>query len=140
MAAGDTLQKITPQDALIFDTNSNLVGIKNPRSVGNDLNVSSLVSGAGNPVISAAAAGQDSGWIPYVPGMRLAYALDSGSTTTTFSVDISNDGVTSLGQAFTGTWASTTAEISPPIWLTNTQARYIRFNVLSGGPLSVIRF
>jgi hypothetical protein len=46
MAAGDTLQKITPQDALIFDTNSNLVGIKNPRSVGNDLNVSSLVSGA----------------------------------------------------------------------------------------------
>jgi hypothetical protein len=47
MAAGDTLQKITPQDALIFDTNSNLVGIKNPRSVGNDLNVSSLVSGAG---------------------------------------------------------------------------------------------
>jgi hypothetical protein len=98
------------------------------------------VSGAGNPVISAAAAGQDSGWIPYVPGMRLAYALDSGSTTTTFSVDISNDGVTSLGQAFTGTWASTTAEISPPIWLTNTQARYIRFNVLSGGPLSVIRF
>jgi hypothetical protein len=140
MAAGDTLQKITPQDALIFDTNSNLVGIKNPRSVGNDLNVSSLVSGAGNPVISAAAAGQDSGWIPYVPGMRLAYALDSGSTTTTFSVDISADGSTSLGQAFTGTWASTTAEISPPIWLTNTRARYIRFNVLSGGPLSVIRF
>ena len=132
MAAGDTLQKITPQDALIFDTNSNLVGIKNPRSVGNDLNVSSLVSGAGNPVISAAAAGQDSGWIPYVPGMRLAYALDSGSTTTTFSVDISADGSTSLGPALTGT--------SPPIWLTNTQARYIRFNVLSGGPLSVIRF
>ena len=102
--------------------------------------LSSLVSGAGNPVISAATAGQDSGWIPYTPGMRLAYALDSGSTTTTFSVDISNDGSTSLGQAFTGTWATTTAEISPPIWLTNTQARYIRFNVLSGGPLSVIRF
>lgn len=102
--------------------------------------LSALVSGAGVSVLSAASAGQDSGWIAYTPGMRLAYALDSGSTTTTFSVDISNDGSTSLGQAFTGTWASTTAEISPPIWLTNTQARYIRFNVLSGGPLSVIRF
>jgi hypothetical protein len=98
------------------------------------------VSGAGVPILNAATAGQDSGWITYYPGMRLAYALDSGSTSTTFSVDISNDGATSLGQAFTGTWAATTSEISPPLYLTNTQARYIRFNVLTGGPLSVIKF
>lgn len=98
------------------------------------------VSGAGAPVLDAGTAGSSSGWIAYTPGMRLAYALDSGSASTTFSVDISADGATSIGQAFTGTWASTTAEISPPIWLTNPQARYIRFNVLSGGPLSVIRF
>ncbi len=102
--------------------------------------VPSLVSGAGVSLLSAASAGQDSGWLTYYPGMRLAYALDSGSATTTFSVDISADGSTSLGQAFSGTWASTTAEISPPIWLTNPAARYIRFNVLSGGPLSVIKF
>lgn len=50
MAAGDTLQKITSQTDLIFDTNSNLVGIKNPRAVGDDLNISSLVSGAGKLV------------------------------------------------------------------------------------------
>lgn len=102
--------------------------------------LSSLVSGAGTPVLNGANAGQDSGWVPYAPGMRLAYALDSGSTSTTFSVDISADGSTSLGQAFTGTWASTTAEISPPIWLSNPAARFIRFNVLTGGPLSVVRF
>jgi hypothetical protein len=105
-----------------------------------DGRVLSLVSGAGTPILNAATAGQDSGWITYYPGMRLAYALDSGSTATTFSVDISADGSTSLGQAFTGTWASTTAEISPPIWLSNPAARFIRFNVLTGGPLSVVRF
>lgn len=99
-----------------------------------------LVSGAGVSILSAATAGQDSGWLTYYPGMRLAYALDSGSTSTTFSVDISNDGSTSLGQAFTGTWAATTSEITPPLYLTNTQARFIRFNVLTGGPLSVIKF
>lgn len=98
------------------------------------------VSGAGTQIVNAGTAGSDSGWVVYTPGMRLAYALDSGSTTTTFSVDISADASTSLGQAFSGTWASTTAEISPPIYLTNPAARYIRFNVLSGGPLSVIRF
>ncbi len=100
----------------------------------------SPVLGAGVPVLDAATAGTSSAWIPYVPGMRLAYALDSGSTSTNFSVDISADGSTSLGQAFTGTWANTTAEISPPIWLSNPAARFIRFNVLTGGPLSVIRF
>lgn len=95
--------------------------------------------GAGVQLLSGASAGQDSGWVPYEPGMRLAYALDSGSTATAFSVDISADGITSLGQAFTGTWAGTTAEISPPIWLTNPAARYIRFNVVGAGPLSVIK-
>lgn len=93
---------------------------------------------SGDWILNGATAGQDSGWVPYFPGMRLAYALDSGTTSTTFSVDISADGSASLGQAFTGTWASSTAyEISPPIWLNNQSARFIRFNVLTGGPLSV---
>ena len=91
-------------------------------------------------VLNAATAGQNSGWIPYVPGMRLSYALDSGSTSTAFSIDISENGSTSLGQAFTGTWASSVKyEITPPIYLTNQAARFIRFNVLGGGPLSVNR-
>lgn len=98
-----------------------------------------LVSPVSAPwILAGATAGQGSGWIPYVAGMRLAYALDSGTTSTGFSVDISADGSTSLGQAFTGTYASSTAyETTPPIWLSNQAARFIRFNVLSGGPLSV---
>lgn len=95
--------------------------------------------GAGVQILNSGTAGQDSGWVPYETGMRLAYALDSGTALTTFSVDISADGVTSLGQAYTGTWASTTAEISMPIWLTNPAARFIRFNVVTAGPLSVIK-
>lgn len=91
-------------------------------------------------VLDAASAGASSPWFAYTAGMRLAYALDSGTTPTTFSLDISADGVTSLGQAFTGTWASSTvAEITPPLYLTNPQARFLRFNVLTGGPLSVSR-
>lgn len=91
-------------------------------------------------ILSAASAGASSAWIPYQAGMRLAYALDSGSTSTQFSIDFSADGITSLGQAFTGTWASSSvAEITPPLYLTNPQAAFIRFNVTSGGPLSVKR-
>ena len=75
--------------------------------------LSALVSGAGVSVLSAASAGQDSGWIAYTPGMRLAYALDSGSTTTTFSVDISNDGSTSLGFPSPAPGPAPPAEISP---------------------------
>lgn len=100
-----------------------------------------VLAGAGGQILSGATAGQDSGWVVYTPGMRLTYALDSGSTSTTFSVDISADGSTSLGQAYTGSWASSTAaESSGPIWLTNPQAKYIRINVLSGGPISFNSF
>jgi hypothetical protein len=92
-------------------------------------------------ILNGATAGQDSGWLPLSGAPeRLMYALDSGTTTTTFSIDISADGVTSLGQAFTGTWASSTeAQISQQLMYSNPQARYFRFNVLSGGPLSVAR-
>ncbi len=117
-------------------------GAPNPTADGSALNaaevagVRALVSGAW--ILNGATAGQDSGWVAYIPGMRLAYALDSGTTSTTFSVDISADGVSSLAQAFTGTWASSTLfEITQPIWLLNQAARFIRFNVLTGGPLSV---
>lgn len=91
-------------------------------------------------ILSGAEAGVSSAWIPYNAGMRLAYALDSGSTSTNFSLDFSADSSgSSPSQAFTGTWASTTAEVAPPIYLTNPNARFIRFNVLTGGPLTVLR-
>lgn len=95
----------------------------------------------GTPILNGASAGADSGWLPLSDAPeRFMYQLDSGTTTTTFSVDISADGVTSLGQAFTGTWASSTlAEITPPIMFSNPLAKFFRWNVVSGGPLSVSR-
>jgi hypothetical protein len=109
----------------------------------------SLVSGDGNvfpigarvPILNGASAGTDSGWLPLSANPeRFVYQLDSGTTTTTFSVDISADGVTSLGQAFTGTWAaSASAEITFPLMFSNPLAKFFRWNVVSGGPLSVSR-
>ncbi len=95
----------------------------------------------GTSILNGASAGADSGWLAMSDAPeRFAYQLDSGTTTTTFSVDISADGVNSLGQAFTGTWASSTlAEITPPIMFSNPLAKFFRWNVLSGGPLSVSR-
>jgi hypothetical protein len=92
-------------------------------------------------ILDNANAGTSTAWLPIAAyPERLAYQLDSGSAATTFSVDISADGVTSLGQAFTGTWArSDLAELTPPLMFSNPQARFFRFNVLSGGPLSVSR-
>lgn len=93
------------------------------------------------PILNAANAGADSGWLPISDAPeRFVYQLDSGTTATTFSVDISADGSTSLGQAFTGTYASSTvAEITFPIMFSNPLARFFRWNVVSGGPLSVSR-
>ena len=96
---------------------------------------------ARNPILSGASAGQDSGWLPLSSAPeRFVYQLDSGTTATTFSVDISANGVSSLGQAFTGTYASSTvAEITPPIMFSDPLAKFFRWNVVSGGPLSVSR-
>jgi len=93
------------------------------------------------PILNGASAGTDSGWLPISANPeRFAYQLDSGTTTTTFSIDISADGVTSLGQAFTGTYASSTvAEITPPIMFSNPLAKFFRWNIVSGGPMSVSR-
>lgn len=92
-------------------------------------------------ILTGASAGQNSGWLPIAPfPERLFWQLDSGTTATQFTIDISADGATSLGQAFTGTWAASTAgEFSPPLLFTNPQARYFRVTVVSGGPLSVYR-
>lgn len=92
-------------------------------------------------ILSAASAGQNSGWVPISPNLeRLFYQLDSGTTSTQFSVDISADGVNSLGQAFTGTWAaSASGEFTPPLMFSNPLAKFYRFNVVAGGPLSVYR-
>ena len=94
-----------------------------------------------SPVLNGASAGADSGWLPMSAAPeRFVYQLDSGTTGTGFAVDISEDGVTSLGQAFTGTWASSTvAEITFPIMFSNPLAKFFRWTVLSGGPLSVSR-
>lgn len=93
------------------------------------------------PILSGASAGQSTTWLAVSNAPeRFAYQLDSGSTATTFSIDISADGVNSLGQAFTGTWArSDLAEITPPIMFSNPLAKFFRWNVVSGGPLSVSR-
>lgn len=98
-------------------------------------------AGPRQPILNGASAGSDSGWLSISKAPeRFAYQLDSGSTATTFSVDISADGVSSLGQAFTGTWASSVlAEITFPIMFSNPLAKFFRWNVLSGGPLSVSR-
>ena len=92
-------------------------------------------------ILNGAAAGQTSGWLPLAPfAERLIYQLDSGSTTTGFSIDVSADGVTSLGQAYTGTWSSSTAAFrTEPIAYSDPRAKFFRVTVTSGGPLSMAR-
>ena len=118
------------------DEGKKIVGTANPNST------------AGVPlpnrqlVLSGAYAGDSSDWLPIVPyGERLAYALDSGSTTTTFSIDVSADGgATTLAQAFTGSYASSSvAEVTYPILFSALTATHFRINVLSGGPISFNR-
>jgi len=93
-------------------------------------------------ILSGASSGTDSGWLPIsLAPERLLYQLDSGSTPTTFAVDISADGVTSLGQAFTGAWSrSDIAYITGLISYSNPLAKYFRLTVLTGGPLSMQRY
>lgn len=99
----------------------------------------SPVSGAGKtPILNAASAGQDSGWVPISAAiMKINYQLDSGSTTTGFAIDVSADQSTSLGQAFTGTWASSTTAESAYLPFSNPLAKYFRVTVTSGGPISM---
>lgn len=110
----------------------------------NDADYAAAVVGAANrpDILSGASAGDSTGWLPISPAPeRLMYQLDSGSASTQFAVDISADGVTSLGQAFTGSWASsTTAHITAPISFSNPLARFFRVTVMAGGPLSMRRF
>lgn len=101
-----------------------------------------VVGAAGRvDVLNGATAGQSSAWlrIGLFPE-RYAYQLDSGSTSTQYAIDISEDGATSLGQAFTGTWArSDLAYITGLISYSNPRAKYFRVTVISGGPLSFSR-
>jgi hypothetical protein len=98
-------------------------------------------SGAKQEILSGASAGTNSGWLPVAAyAERLAYSLDSGTTSTTFSVDFSADGVTSLGQAFTGSYASSSiAEVTPPILFSDIRAKFFRITVNTGGPISFLR-
>lgn len=97
--------------------------------------------GARELILNAASAGAATAWLPISPAPeRLIYQLTSGSVSTGFTVDISADGVTSLGQAFTGTWArSDLAFITGLISFSNPLARFFRVTVTSGGPISMAR-
>jgi hypothetical protein len=92
-------------------------------------------------ILSGASAGTSTGYLPLgAYGERFMYQLDSGTVSTGFSVDVSADGVTSLAQVFTGTYASsTTPEITPPLYISNPQAKFIRWTITSGGPISIYR-
>jgi hypothetical protein len=124
------------------------VGIDDPQaslsSVRQDPTTGALVRGpfgARELILNAASSGAATAWLPISPNPeRLIYQLTTGSTSTGFTVDISANGVTSLGQAFTGTWASsTTAYITGLINFSNPLARYLRVTVTSGGPISMAR-
>ena len=111
-----------------------------PAGAGLNGQQSAAVSPRSN-ILSGANAGTDSGWLLIGPhAERLLYQLDSGSVSTGFSIDISADGITSLGQAWTGTYnSSTVAEFSFPLWFSNPLAKYFRVTVTSGGPISFAR-
>ena len=97
--------------------------------------------GARQLILNAASSGAATAWLPISPNPeRLIYQLTSGSASTGFAVDISADGVTSLGQAFIGTWArSDLAFITGLISFSNPLARFFRVTVTSGGPISMAR-
>jgi len=136
------MQKNDGSPLLYTDDGNKIIGYKSP-----DNSDTFFTTSASAPldmtaqVLAGAVAGANSGWIPKAPyPERLAYSLDSGSTTTTFSIDVSADGVNFLAQAFTGSYASSAiAEVTPPLSFSNVQARFYKINVLSGGPISFIR-
>lgn len=93
------------------------------------------------PVLEAASAGADSGWL-LVSGSRerLFFQLASGSTLTGFTIDISADGVTSLAQTHTGSWDSSTVALqSAPMMFSDPRATYFKVTITSGGPINVTR-
>jgi hypothetical protein len=104
----------------------------------------SLVSGARNTeILTGAVAGEDSGWLRINGPEALAWQLVSGTTNTTFQIDVSAtaDGA-SPTMILTGNYASSTViERSWPLFnlAASLNANYFRFSVLSGGPLTVIR-
>lgn len=136
--------RLLQNGVLTNDAGTKLQGFKNPDNSDSffvTMDTAPLNMTTKSIVLNGAVAGENSGWLPTAAyPERLGYALDSGSTTTTFSIDISANGITSLSQAFTGSWASSTlAEISPPLLFSDINAKYFRINVLTGGPISFIR-
>lgn len=104
-------------------------------------------------ILNGAGSGAASAWIPFRPGQRIAYGLDSGSVQTTAAVDYSFDGgMTPEGQAYTISYASSaifevgTLLVSPYFVALATAAKnsgrftgyFYRVTVTSGGPLSVL--
>jgi hypothetical protein len=95
--------------------------------------------------------GQSSSWVQFAPDQRIAYALDSGSTASTAAVDFGFDGVTTAGQAYTISYASSTqfevgilAVSAYFVALALAAKRagtfrgyYFKVTVQTGGPLSV---
>lgn len=137
--------RLLPNGVLTNDAGTRIQGIKNPD--GRDTYFALNSDGpfdvtTKSTILSGASSGTDSGWLPISPWPeRFGYALDSGSTSTTFTIDVSADGgATTLSQAFTGSYASSTvAEFSYPIQFSATTATHFKVTVTSGGPLTFVR-
>lgn len=130
---------LSSQGGVAFDSSSN--GGKVDGIVNSDGTIVPIIN-LKIPVLEGASAGTASEWLPISPfPERLAYALDSGSTSTTFTIDVSADGgVTTLSQAYTGSYASSSvAEITFPIQYSAITATHFKITVTAGGPITFLR-
>lgn len=102
---------------------------------------SANAGGGRKAVLIAAGAGANSGWLPVSNAAeRFAIQLDSGSAATQLTLDGSVDGATTAVQIGTVTHASSTqALITPPIQVNNANIQFLRWTVVSGGPVNVTR-
>lgn len=130
---------LSSQGGVAFDSSSN--GGKVDGIVNTDGTIVPIIN-LKYPILEGASAGTASEWLPISPfPERLAYALDSGSTSTTFTIDVSADGgVTTLSQAYTGSYASSSvAEITFPIQYSAITATHFKITVTAGGPITFLR-
>lgn len=130
---------LSSQGGVAFDSSSN--GGKVDGIVNSDGTIVPIIN-LKYPILEGASAGTASEWLPISPfPERLAYALDSGSTSTTFTIDVSADGgVTTLSQAYTGSYASSSvAEITFPIQYSAITATHFKITVTAGGPITFLR-
>lgn len=92
-------------------------------------------------VLESAMPGATTGWMPIAGGgERFAIQLTSGSAATQLILDGSVDGQTTSAQIGTASHASSTqALITPPIRVNDANIQFLRWTVISGGPVNVAR-